>query len=144
MRVTLSGHIRHEDDLRQLIKDVLSADLCTDVVNLAFSEDGTFEEYVFLDADTFFDTLIDAEPYEIARSFFMGEDLDSRGPANPIRDYFRYNGYGNVESTDDPGDTYYDTIEDDIIDYIMDHLDLEYPEDIQEVIDEYNENKGDD
>ena len=143
MRITLSDHTEPETDLREAIEGVLSADLCMDVVNLAFSEDGSFENYIFFDSDTFFDTLVDTEPYEVARAFFMGEDLDTRGPANPTRDYFRFNGYENVESTDDPGEIYSDTIEDDIIDYIMEHLDLEYPEDIQEIIDEYNTDKGD-
>jgi hypothetical protein len=74
--------------------------------------------------------------------FFNGEDLDSHGAANPNRDYFRYNKDGNIESTDDPGAIYYDTIFDNIVDYIMDNLEtVEFPDDIQNLINDYLENE---
>jgi hypothetical protein len=74
--------------------------------------------------------------------FFNGEDLDSRGPANPNRDYFRFNGYDNIESTNDPGEIYLDELDIELVDYIIDHLDdREFPDDIQEIIEEYASNK---
>ena len=140
MKITMSDDIKSDKDLRQAIKDALTYDECAEVVDMAFSETGAFENEVFLDSEAFFDTMANTEPFEIARSFYFGEDMDEGGPANPARDYFRYNGDDNVESTDNPGSIYSDEIEDDIVDFIMDHLDMSYPEYIQDAIDEYNEN----
>ena len=128
-----------KSDLEKALEDALTEDLCVDVVNQAFSESGEFASEVFTDAEDFFDVnLANADPQEIALKFFNGKDLDSRGPANPNRDYLRFNGEDNVESTDDPGAIYFDTILDDIIKYIIDHKDeLEFNEDIQNVLDKY-------
>ena len=139
-RVMASDTIKTEEDLKQALKDILDDNICVEVVNLAYSEDGEFDSDAFIDAETFFDTLESVGAYEVARMFFMGEDLDADGPANPTRDYFRYNGYANVESTNDPGDIYYHELDDAIIDYIMEHLDdREFPEEVMEVISRYQE-----
>jgi len=131
--------ITSKEDLEDALEDALTYDLCVELVNLAYSEDGYFDTDIFLDSDTFFDSLAVEEVYDVVRAFFYGEDLDGTGPANPTRGYFRYNGYANVESTDDPGAHYMNELDDEIVDYIMDHLDdREYPEEIQEVIDRYN------
>lgn len=137
-KIQASDEISSKSELEDALKAALTDDLCVELVDLAYSEDGEFADDAFIDSDTFFDLLANEEPYEVARQFFMGEDLDSKGPANPTRDYFRYNGYGNVESTDDPGATYSEILDTEIVDYIMDHLDdRDYPEEIQELIDEY-------
>ena len=127
-------------DLKRHIKNALDEDLCVDIINLAFSEDGDFAFDVFTDSDTFFDTLIDTEPRDVALMFFNGKDLDYRGPANPNREYFRLDRKENVESTDDPGAIYYDTLIDDIVDYVIDHIDdREFPEEIQDILTEYQD-----
>lgn len=139
-KVMAADTINTEEDLKQALKDILDDNICVEVVNLAYSEDGEFDSDAFIDAETFFDTLESVDAYEVARMFFMGEDLDANGPANPTRDYFRYNGYANVESTNDPGDIYYHELDDAIIDYIMEHLDdREFPEEVMEVISRYQE-----
>lgn len=137
-KIVAAESLKTEEDLKQALKDILDDNICVEVVNLAYSEDGEFDTDAFIDSDTFFESLESTEPYEVARMFFMGEDLDADGPANPTRDYFRYNGYGNVESTNDPGDAYYHELDDDIINYIMEHLDdREFPEEVMEVISRY-------
>ena len=141
--------IKSKDALRQDIEDVLDENLCVEVVNIGFSTDGEFDDVVFLEGDdnidedaSFFGSLIDDLPKDIALKFFNGKDLDSHGSANPNRDYFRYDKKGNIESTNDPGAIYYDTIFDDIVDYIMDNLEtVEFPDDIQELINDYLENE---
>ena len=133
--------ITNLDDLRRAIKDILDADICSDIVNLAYSEDGTFETDVFIDADTFWDVHSNDDVQEIILKFFNGEDLDSKGPANPNRDYFRLNGYENVESTDYPEEIYMDELDIEVIDYVLDHLeDAEYPDKVQKLVDNYLEN----
>ena len=128
-------------DLEDELRDILDADVCVKLVDLAYSEDNLFANDIFFDADTFFDLLGNEEPKEVALKFFNGEDLDSRGSANPNRDYFRYNGADNVESTDDPGEIYLDFLVDDLVDYVIDHVDdRTFPDDIQELVDEYLDN----
>lgn len=123
-------------DLKNQINDALTDDICEEIVNLAYSEDGTFADEAFIEADTFWDIHSSDEPQDMVLKFFNGEDLDGRGPANPNRDYFRYNKYENVESTDYPGEIYMDQLSDEIVNYVMEHLDdREYPDDIQEIID---------
>lgn len=127
-------------DLKHIIEDELTSDLCVDVVNLAYSEDNKFTSDVFLDSATFFDTLINEEPINVAIMFFDGKDLDDRGQANPDKAYFRLDKRDNVESTDYPGDIYYDDLLDEIVDYIMDHIDdREFPAEIQDIITEYQD-----
>lgn len=129
-------------DLRKELKDILNEDICTEIVDMAYSEDGTFEDDAFIDADTFWDVHSADDAQELVLRFFNGEDLDSRGQANPNRDYFRYNGYENIESTDYPGDIYLDLLDNEIVDYIMEHLDdREYPDEVQKIIDKYFDDK---
>ena len=125
--------------LAKMIKDIMDEDLCMEVVNLAFSEDGSFSDEHFDEADVFFDIIANEDAMTVALMFFNGKDLDSKGPANPNRDYFRRDGKDNVESTDDPAVIYYDELLDDIVDYIVKYYDeVELPEKIQEVIDNFN------
>ena len=125
-------------DLKKQIKDALTDNICEEIVNLAYSEDGIFEKEIFTDSDTFWDIYSNEEPQDMVLKFFNGEDLDGRGQANPSRDYFRYDNYENVESTDYPGEIYLDQLDDEIVDYVMEHLDdREFPDDIQDIIDKY-------
>ena len=127
-------------NLRHALEDELDYDLCVEIVNLAFSEDNEFSSSVFMDSDTFFDTLIDDEPVSVAIMFFKGKDLDDGGQANPDKEYFRLDNHEYVESTDDPGEIYYDDLLDDIVDYIMEHIDnREFPEVVQDIIAEYQD-----
>lgn len=140
MKIIKATNDSNNSGLKKAIMSLLDEDLCIDIVNLAFSEDGFFKEEVFTDSETFFDTIIDEEPKQVALMFFNGKDLDLRGSANPNREYFRLDRKGNVESTDDPGVVYYDDLLDDIVDYIMEHIDnREFPEVVQDILAEYQD-----
>ena len=120
------------------LKDLLSddPDLMMDVVHTIYSEAGEFESDVFLDADAFYETLSKEAPEDIVLKFFNGKDLDSKGPANPNREYFRLNKYANVESTNYPGDIYIDKILNDVCKYIEGKgKDIKYPEAVQDILD---------
>lgn len=141
----MAAKIKTISDLKRAIKDSITAEICPDIVGIAYSEDGKFSEYVFIESDIFFDDVLgNVDPYEIARSFYAGTDLDNdKNHANPNAEYFRLNKRDNVESTDYPEDIYYDELFDDLVDFIMDHIeDYTYPEDIQIVIDEYLKNNS--
>jgi hypothetical protein len=126
-------------ELKRQIKDTIDPEICQEIINLAYSEDGSFADYMFMESDVFFDDVIaNYAPMDIALIFFSGKDLDSRGSANPNREYFRFNKHNNVESTDYPEDILYDELLDDVVDFIIDHIEeFEYPESIQDIINDY-------
>ena len=72
--------------------------------------------------------------------FYHGKDpldilLDAyNGAFNPNDDWFRWNGYGNLESTDRPVDDWIEI--DDIADYIIENDDALYNDDIRDLLDE--------
>lgn len=68
-------------------------------------------------------------PTDIAQRIFYGD-------FRPCDAYFKYNGYANFESFDYPLDHVYT---EDIASYIDDHEDSLFNDDIQEVLDEYEE-----
>ena len=56
--------------------------------------DGCFDDCIYYDMDEFDYFLKGYTPMEIAQMIFFG------GNFNPNDDYFRFNGYGNLESAD--------------------------------------------
>lgn len=88
----------------------------------------------------------DATPTEILRRAFFGYDeayVNSKqdGTFNPNRDYFYFNGYGNLVSTDDRD--YSDYLDEDFVQEIIDNEpDLSLSKGAQEIIDE-NETEDD-
>lgn len=148
----ITAAVNKKEVLEDALRDVLDDDLCEDIVDMAYSEDDQFEEDRFEDIDTLCEIYMnDQDPLEIVRRFWFGDDLDSgdidssNNHANPNRDYARFNGYGNIQTTDYPGDVYKDELLEEIIDYIMDHLDdREFPEEVEELIEKYMPQDEDD
>lgn len=71
------------------------------------------------------------KPLELAQRIFYGD-------FNPNRDYFYFNGYGNLVSTNYPADLI--SIPD-IVSYIIENDDELYDDEIREMLDEYNESE---
>lgn len=145
-KITASKAIETEADLRDEIEEALDSDLAQQLVELAISEDDIFTENQFFYKEVFYDTeLANKTPKEVAEAFFYGKDLDNgETSADPTKDYFRFNSSENIESTDYPGDIYIyqDDLVDGIIDFVIDHIDdLEFPEYIQKLVDEYLDNQ---
>ena len=145
-KITAASSIETESDLRDAIEDVLDYESALEVVNLAIAEDGTFEDHMFIESKQFFETeMANKSPKEIAEAFFYGKNMDNDKEANPTQSYMRLNDDGEVETTDYPGDVYLfqDDLTEEIIGYIMDHIEeLEFPSYIQNLIDEYLDNKA--
>ena len=82
-----------------------------------------------------------AEPLELLRRAFFGYDepyekYEQHYPFNPNRDYFHYNGYGNLVSTDERD--YSDFLDDDFIQDIIDNeAALSLSDGAREIIDNY-------
>ena len=75
--------------------------------------DGCFEECVYYDMDEFDEFMTNYTPMEIAQMIFYGVEF------NPNDEYFRFNAYGNLESTD-----WHDVVAEaaDLVDDIIYHL----------------------
>ena len=137
-----------DSSLRKFIRSELSDEICIEVVELAYSEYGMFEDIVFMDSDTFFsDVLGNKDPKDVALAFYNGTDLDEGdSPANPTRKYFRLDKDKNIESTNDIGDIYYHELKNEVVDCIIDWANSEkdiisrMPE-VQELMDIYNGSK---
>ncbi len=122
--------------LETALKDLLSdQDILAETIEAIYAETGAYSDDVFMEADIFFDSLSRTELKDILLDFYNGEDLDSRGPANPNRDYFRFDAYHHVESTDDPKQIYEDDLLDEICDYILDDPEADYyPDEVLDLI----------
>lgn len=83
------------------------------------------------------------EPSEILRRAFFGYDepyakFENRASFNPNREYFYFNGYGNLVSTDERD--YSDCLDDDFVQEIIDNEpDLSLSSGAQQIIDKYEE-----
>lgn len=77
--------------------------------------------------------------YWVNRFFYGSDDYNKETGANPNRNYFVFNGYGNIESFDYIYNQYSDTFNyieiDDLINYIIENNDSLYDDDIQEILD---------
>lgn len=111
-----------------------------DSYNGYLGDDRYFEMY---ELDEFYR---DTEPTEVLTRAFYGYDemyTDTDGhhtePFNPNRDYFKYNGYGNLVSTDIKD--YTDHLDDYFIDALIENACnlYEIPDDVQELIEELEE-----
>ena len=135
-----------EDDFRRKLKEILTPNLCWQVVSTAIGEDGTWsEEYDFFDADEFVE-IWNKSFREIIDGMRRGYDLDKDppcAPGNPYADYYKWDG-DTIDTTNNPAQYIYDEALFDIIDYIVDNLDESwYPDEILELIEEYKDYGGD-
>lgn len=78
----------------------------------------------------------------ILNRFFFGSDEEREGTsANPNRNYFKFNGYGNIISFDyiynQFTDEFYYVDADELAEYIAENEEAFYNDEIQEIIDEY-------
>jgi hypothetical protein len=78
--------------------------------------------------------------YWINRFFYGSDDYSNEGGANPNRDYFTFNGYGNIVSFDyiynSYSEKFYHIDIDALIDYIVENKESFYNDDIQAILDE--------
>ena len=77
------------------------------------------------------------------RFYFGSDDYSQEGSANPNRDYFTFNGYGNIISFDIIYNNYSDEFnyidEMEMIEYIINNQNSFYNDEIQEIIDALEE-----
>lgn len=78
--------------IRSYVEQLSGSELA-DLLQYMNSYDGSFEESTYYDMDSFDEFMSNYTPSEIARMIHFGE-------FNPNDDYFRFDGYGNLESLD--------------------------------------------
>ena len=105
------------------------------------------------EVNKFDDEIMDADELEewannsgdtmnILNRFFFGSDEGREGTsANPNRNYFTFNGYGNIISFDyiynNFTDEFYYVDADELAEYIAENEESFYNDEIQEILDEY-------
>lgn len=81
-----------------------------------------------------FDEIMGNEsPWEVARCCYYGREFC------PAHDYFRFNGYGNLESFDFAPGGNSEVYIDDIAQYIDQNDDALWDDDIQDILDDFGE-----
>lgn len=89
------------------------------------------DDYIYSMSD-FDEVMYGVSPWEVARCCYFGEDF------NPCRDYFRFNGYANLESFDYAPGGNSGVYTCDIAEYIDKNEDALYNNDIQGILDEFD------
>lgn len=107
------------------------------------SWNGYLGDYHIFDMEELNDIYQDEEPIEILyRSFFGYDDDDStpdhKAPFNPNREYFYFNGYANLVSTDYRD--YSDFLDDEFVRNIIENeSNLDLSDEAQEIIEKYED-----
>ena len=102
----------------------------------------SFDNRIY-DMSEFNEIYSSVEPEEIARRVFYGSDECNKDSSfNPNRDYFYFDGYGNPVSFDyiynECSNEFYGNIDiDSLIDYIIENNDSLYNDEIQEILDSF-------
>lgn len=109
-----------EQAIRNYVEQLNGDDL-TYLLQHMNAYDGCFEETSYYDMDEFDEFLSGHTPMEIAQMIYFGD-------FNPNDDYFRFNGYGNLESADWPdvvAEAEY--LENDIINHLVNYYSGDTP-----------------
>lgn len=84
--------------------------------------DGCFDDSIYYDMEDFDEFLSSRTPMEIAQMIFFGGDF------NPNHDFFRFNGYGNLESANwCDVEAEAEDLKDDIIDHLVNYYSGDTP-----------------
>ena len=129
------------DDVRQELEEYFEGLDAAELVFFDTMYKEAINDYdsIWYSADTFWDLLKGADTFDVVVSFFNGHDLDyasGNAGANPHRDWFSYNAYGNIMSTD----YVEDSIEkEEIIDYILENGETFGDNEIGDILDRLSE-----
>lgn len=86
-------NVKQENTIRDFLREQTDDNILS-IVREINGWDGRLEDLTWYDIEYEFNELMDGiEPWEVARATFYGD-------FNPTHTYWRYDGYGNFESTD--------------------------------------------
>lgn len=127
-----------------------------DIINSLDNSDAAYLWNAYCDATNSFDNRLECmdelpdlfdlsdrdSVFNLLNRFYFGHDEnDIHSSANPNRDYFYFNGYGNVVTTDYPSDV---IDVDELTEWIISREDSLGNDESQEILDEYNEEDEED
>ena len=123
------------EKIKEAIENMNTSDIVA-LHNEYCNEYGDMDYYVY-SMDEFDEVMADMKPWDIARSAFFGG-------FRPVADYFSFNGYGNLVSFDYWNDEDARIYPSEIARYIDENDNSLYNNDIQEILDEYDETEDSD
>ena len=109
-----------EEAIRTYVENLSKGEL-VELMQHMDGYDGCFDDCVYYDMDEFDDFMSNYSPMEIAQRIFFGN-------FNPNHDFFRFNGYGNLESAnwlDVEAEA--EDLKDDIIDHLVNYYSGDTP-----------------
>ena len=118
------------EQIREIILSLSDADF-VELFNRYCEDNDLMDDYIY-SMDEFDEIMTGKSPWEIARCAYYS------GKFCPAHDYFWFNGYGNLESSDSPEYEFKCTVND-IIGYIVDNSNSLGNDDIQEILDQEEE-----
>lgn len=133
--------------LEEQILEVLKGLDDSDIVNVwnEYCERNNYYDDRLESMDLLDEIYAGQEPTEILRRAFYGHDqFGDESEFNPNRDWFYFNGYGNLVSVECVGwndyanEFMFDRFDEDaVIDYILDNMDALECDEITEILDDY-------
>lgn len=124
-----------EEKVMEAIEN-LSSDEAVSLWNEYCSEDGRMDDYIY-SMNEFDETMGNMTPLDVARTCYYGEFC-------PADDYFWFNGYANLESSDFPSmDDKSPFYAKELATWIIKNENALYCDEIQEILDEDNEEEKD-
>ena len=124
-----------EEKIREAIEN-LSNDEAVSLWNEYCSEDGRMDDYIY-SMNEFDEIMGDMTPLDVARTCFYGDFC-------PADDYFWFNGYANLESSDFPSmDDKSPFYAKELATWIIKNENALYCDEIQEILDEDDEEEKD-
>ena len=123
------------EKIKSALEGMDTAEIIT-VHNEYCNESNNMDDYIYEMCE--FDEIMNSmKPWEVARACFYGHEFC------PAHDYFRFNGYANLESFDFAPEGNSGIYISDIADYIDRNEDALNTDEIQEILDEYEEGEND-
>ena len=124
-----------EEKVMEAIEN-LSSDEAVSLWNEYCSEDGRMDDYIY-SMNEFDEIMGDMTPLDVARTCFYGDFC-------PADDYFWFNGYANLESSDFPSmDDKSPFYAKELATWIIKNENALYCDEIQEILDEDDEEEKD-
>lgn len=124
-----------EEKVREAIEN-LSSDEAVSLWNEYCSEDGRMDDYIY-SMNEFDEIMGNMTPLDVARTCYYGEFC-------PADDYFWFNGYANLESSDFPSmDDKSPFYVKELATWIIKNENALYCDEIQEILDEDDEEEKD-
>jgi hypothetical protein len=118
-----------ENNITEYLESLRSSELL--FIYSEFCSAANYRDDEIFSMDDFEEIVCGWKPLELAQRIFYGD-------FNPNHNYFYFNGYGNLVSTDYPADL---VSIPDIAAYIIENDDELFDDEIREMLDEYNESE---